>query len=296
MERARPTQARSRSLGALRTGGGKRVPLPAAAAAYALLAVVALVIAFPFFWMVATSLKKLPDVFVFSQVLPPEPQWGNYVNAWRKAPFARYFFNSAFTATAILVLQFATIIPAAYGFARLRFPGREALFILVLATMMVPVQVTFIPTFVIISRLGWKDTYLALIVPFATSAFGIFLLRQSFRQVHQSFVDAARLDGCGHLGVMRHVMVPQTVPALITFGLFSFVAHYNDLFWPLVATESQQMRTITMGLASFIEFEGGTRWNELMVASLLSMLPLILLFLAAQRFFIKGVASSGIKG
>lgn len=296
MGQTRLERIQTRSLGSRRSSGGTRIAPLAAVAIYALLAAMALVVGAPFFWMLATSLKKLPDVFVFSQVLPPEPQWGNYLTAWHKAPFARYFFNSAFTAVAILVLQFATIIPAAYGFARLRFPGRDLLFILVLATMMVPVQVTFIPAFVLISRLGWKDTYLALIVPFATSAFGIFLLRQAFLQIHQSFVDAARLDGCGHLGVMRHVMMPQTAPALITFGLFSFVAHYNDLFWPLVVTESQQMRTITMGLASFIEFEGGTRWNELMVASLFAMLPLILLFLATQRFFIKGMASSGIKG
>ncbi len=286
----------TRSSGLRRSGGGTRTAPLAVVAVYALLTVMALVVGLPFFWMLATSLKKLPDVFVFSQVLPPEPQWGNYVSAWRKAPFARYFFNSAFTAVAILVLQFATIIPAAYGFARLRFPGRDLLFILVLATMMVPVQVTFIPAFVIISRLRLTDTYLALIVPFATSAFGIFLLRQAFLQVNQAFVDAARLDGCSHLGVMRHVMVPQNAPALVTFGLFSFVAHYNDLFWPLVVTESNRMRTITLGLARFIEFEGGTRWNELMAASLFAMLPLILLFLVAQRFFIKGLASSGIKG
>jgi multiple sugar transport system permease protein/sn-glycerol 3-phosphate transport system permease protein len=162
--------------------------------------------------------------------------------------------------------------------------------------MMVPVQVTFIPTFVIISRLGWKDTYLALIIPFMTSAFGIFLLRQAFLQVPQDFIDAARLDGCSHLQVMRHVMVPLSLPSLITFGLFSFVSHYNDLFWPLVATDSQEMRTIPMGLASFIQYEGGTRWNELLAASIFSMLPLIVLFLFTQRFFIKGVASSGLKG
>jgi ABC-type glycerol-3-phosphate transport system permease component len=286
----------ARAAGLLHQGAGTR-PAPAGALMlYALLTAVALVVGFPFFWMLTTSLKPLPDVFRFDQVLPSPPQWQNFPIAWSKAPFARYFFNSAFTAAAILTLQFLTIIPAAYGFARLRFPGRDLLFLLVLATMMVPVQVTFIPVFVIISRLGWKDSYLALIVPFATSAFGIFLMRQAFKQVHQAFVDAARLDGCGHLGVIRHVMVPQNLPSLITFGLFSFVAHYNDLFWPLVATDSVQMRTITMGLASFIEFEGGTRWNELLAASLFTMLPLIVLFLLAQRFFIQGIASSGIKG
>lgn len=273
-----------------------RVKWPVALALYTVLGLMTLVAGLPFFWMVITSLKELPFVFDFSQLIPPDPQWQNYSRAWNSAPFARYFFNSTFTALAILVLQFATIIPAAYGFSRLNFPGRDALFLVVLATMMVPVQVTFIPTFVIISRLGWKDTYLALIVPFMTSAFGIFLLRQAFLQVPQDFIDAARLDGCRTLQVMRHVMVPLNAPALITFGLFSFVTHYNDLFWPLIATDSAEMRTIPMGLASFIEFEGGTRWNDLLAASLFSMLPLLVLFIFTQRYFIKGVTSSGLKG
>ncbi|MFN8523972.1 MAG: carbohydrate ABC transporter permease [Chloroflexota bacterium] len=263
---------------------------------YAVLLIATLGTALPFFWMLSTSLKSLPEVFDFARLLPAEPQWTNYGQAWSRASFGRYFFNSTVTSLGILALQFATIIPAAYGFARLRFPGRDALFVVVLITMMVPVQVTFIPTFVLVSWLGWKDTYLALIVPFATSAFGIFLLRQSFRQVAQDFVDAARLDGCGHPGVMWHVMVAQCVPTLVTFALFSFVAHYNDLFWPLVATESDSMRTITLGLRRFIEFEGGTRWNELLAACTFAMAPLLGLFIATQRFFVKGVASSGLKG
>jgi ABC-type glycerol-3-phosphate transport system permease component len=267
-----------------------------AVAVYVLLSAMALVIGLPFLWMLVTSLKLPGDVFNFAQLLPPEPQWGNYARAWQKAPFGLYLFNSTFTSVAILLGQYVTIIPAAYGFSRLRFPGRDALFVLVLATMMVPIQITFIPTFVVISWLDWKDTYFALIVPFVTSAFGIFLLRQSFLQVPQDFLDAARLDGCGHLGVMRHVMVPLNAPTLITFGLFSFVYHFNDLFWPLVVTESDALRTAPMGLASFIEFEGGTRWNELLAASLFSMLPLVILFILAQRFFIRGIAAGGLKG
>ena len=277
-------------------GAGGRMPPIAVILIYAALTLTALVVGVPFLWMISTSLKPLPEVFLLTHPLPSQIQWENYVRAWNAAPFGRYLFNSTFTAVAILVCQFATIIPAAYGFARLRFPGRDGLFLVVLATMMVPVQVTFIPAFVTISTFGWKDTYAALIVPFATSGFGIFLLRQSFRQVHQDFLDAARLDGCGHLGIMRHVMVPQNLPTLITFGLFSFVAHYNDLFWPLVVTESDRMRTITLGVRSFIDYEGSTRWNELMAACVFSMLPLVVLFLCTQRFFIRGVASSGLKG
>lgn len=284
------------SLRRAQRGIGERAPLSTAIIAYLILGGMAIVIGFPFFWMLMTSLKKVADVFVATQVFPPDPQWGNYVTAWNKAPFDRYLFNSTFTAIAILLGQFATIIPAAYAFGRLDFPGRDLLFVLILATMMVPIQVTFIPAFVIISDLGWKNSYMALIVPFLTSAFGIFLLRQSFKQIHQDFLDAARLDGCGHLGVMRHVLVPLTMPTLITIGLFSFVYHFNDLFWPLIVTDSQLMRTMPMGLSTFIEFEGGTQWNELLAASVFSMAPLILVFLFAQRFFIKGIASTGLKG
>jgi len=293
-----PAKPFSERLGALARvqGVGGGVPPLAALLVYIALTVMALIVAVPFLWMLSTSLKPLQEVFILTQLLPSEVRWDNYVKAWNAAPFGRYLFNSTFSALAILVCQFATIIPAAYGFARLRFPGRDVLFMVVLATMMVPVQVTFIPAFVTISTFGWKDTYAALIVPFATSGFGIFLLRQAFLQVHQDFLDAARLDGCNHLGIMRHVMLPQNMPTLITFGLFSFVAHYNDLFWPLVVTESERMRTITLGVRSFIDFEGATRWNELMAACVFSMLPLIVLFLCTQRFFIKGVASTGLKG
>lgn len=286
--------ARSRHL--ITGGVGNRPGLIAAGSVYLVLVLIALLVGLPFFWMLVASLKPIQDVFNFSQWLPLPPQWQNYSNALQKASFERYLFNSTFSSVAILLGQYLTIIPAAYAFARLEFPGREIIFLVVLATIMVPIQVTFIPAFVVIAALGWKDTYWALIMPFITSAFGIFLLRQAFRQVPQDFVDAARLDGCGHLGVMRHVMVPMTVPTLITFGLFSFVAHFNDLFWPLIVTDSDAMRTVPMGLANFIEFEGGTRWNDLLAASLIGMFPLVVLFLFTQRFFIKGIASGGLKG
>lgn len=265
-------------------------------AIYGIVGMLALLVSIPFFWMLVTSLKEAQYAFDFRQILPPEAQWQNYRAAWERAPFARYFFNSTFVAVAVLCLQFLTIIPASYAFSRLSFPGRNLLFFLILATMMVPAQVTFIPSYVLLSRLEWRDTYPGLILPFATSAFGIFLLRQAFTQVPQDYLDAARLDGCTHLGVIRHVMLPLSMPTLITFGLFSFVSRYNDLFWPLIVTDSPQMRTIPVGLVSFIEFEMGTRWNELMAASTFSMLPLIILFLLTQRFFIKGIANGGLKG
>ena len=253
----RPSQPPVERLADLpRPGRRTSVPVMTALLVYLALTVTALIVAVPFLWMLSTSVKPLDEVFILTQPIPSQFRFDNYWKAWNAAPFGRYLFNSTFTALAILVLQFATIIPAAYGFGRLRFPGRDVLFMIVLGTMMVPVQVTFIPAFVTISTFGWKDTYAALIVPFATSGFGIFLLRQAFLQVHQDFLDAARLDGCSHLGIMRHVMIPQNMPTLITFGLFSFVAHYNDLFWPLVVTESERMRTITLGRAYLHRLRG----------------------------------------
>ena len=263
---------------------------------YTVLGVATLIVSVPFVWMLATSLKEARLAFDFTQLLPAVPQWNSYASAWSRAPFARYFLNSILSASLVVALQYATIIPAAYGFARLAFPGRNALFLVILATMMVPAQVVLVPDFVLISRLGWRDTYLALVIPFMTSAFGIFLLRQAFSQIPQDFLDAARLDGCSHFGVMRHVMVPFSTPTLITFGLFSFVSRYNDLFWPLIATDSDSMRTVPVGLVSFYQFDGTTRWNELMAASVVSILPLVVLFLFTQRFFIKGIASGGLKG
>lgn len=286
----------AQSVRRMQSGIGERIPFTTAAMIYISLAVVGIIIAFPFLWMVVTSLKEAREAYNFAQFFPTNPRWSNYLEAWNRAPFGRYLFNSAFTAVAILVGQFSTIIPAAYGFSRLQFPGRNLLFYLFLATMMVPIQVTFIPAFILISELGWKDTYMALIIPFFTSAFGTFLLRQAFLQIPQDFLDAARLDGASHLRIMWHVMVPLTIPTLITFGLFSFIYHFNDLFWPLIVTDSTLMRTMPMGLAYFVDIDGGTNWGHLMAASVFSLLPLVLVFLFAQRFFIKGIASAGLKG
>lgn len=263
---------------------------------YGLLIGLALLISIPFLWMVSTSLKESQTVFDFSRLWPTVLRWENYRVAWEQAPFGRYFLNSGIVSISVLLCQFATIIPAAYAFARMRFPGRDVLFILILATMMVPAQVTFVPTFVLISRLHWRDTYMALIAPFVTSAFGIFLLRQAFSQVSQEYIDAARLDGCSHLGVIRFVMLPICAPTLITFGLFSFVGRYNDVFWPFIATDSDAMRTLPIGLMNFIALEGSTQWNQLMAASVFTMLPLLILFLLTQRYFIRGIAAGGLKG
>jgi multiple sugar transport system permease protein/sn-glycerol 3-phosphate transport system permease protein len=255
--------------------------------------------AFPFLWMIITSFKAFNQVFILPPNFLPFPlHWSNYIAAWNSAPFGLYMFNSIFTTVVIVAIQLITSVLAAYAFARLKFRGKNVLFLIVLATMMVPIQVTFIPNFLVLHELGWLNSYMALIAPFSASAFGIFLLRQAFMQVPQELEEAARLDGCGPVGIVRHVMMPLSRSALLTLTLFNVIWHYNDFFWPLIATNSDQFRTLQVGLSSMISAEGGaqgTQWNLVMAASTIIILPLFILFIAVQKHIVKGISTTGIK-
>lgn len=264
-----------------------------------LLLMTGLLMALPFVWMFSTSFKAYDEVFVFPPTFVPDQfRWLNYVEAWKSAPFGQFFFNSIFTTVIIVVVQLISSVLAAYAFARLRFKGKNILFVLVMATMMIPIQVTFIPNFLIIKQLDWFDTYLALTLPFAANAFGIFMIRQAFMQVPKELEEAAKLDGCSHFQMIRHVMVPLSSASIITFGLFSFIWHYNDFFWPLIATNSEELRTLQVGLSSLITEEGGqegTQWNLIMAAASIVILPLLVLFAFVQKFIVKGIATTGLK-
>lgn len=265
----------------------------------AVLGLLAFLMVFPFLWMVVTSFKEFNQVFVLPPSFIPHPiHWENYIAAWQSAPFGMYFFNSIFTTVVIVALQLVSSILAGYAFARLNFKGKTLLFLMVLATMMVPIQVTFIPNFLVLHQLGWLDTYMALIAPFGASAFGIFLLRQAFMQVPKELEDAAKLDGCGTTLMIRHVMIPLSRSTLLTFILFSFIWHYNDLFWPLIVTNSDQLRTLQVGLSSMISNEGGvkgTQWNLVLAAATFILMPLIVLFFSVQKHVVKGISTTGIK-
>lgn len=264
---------------------------------HAALAFTVVVIAAPFAWMMSTSLKALPDVYRFPPQWIPSPiQWDNYPAAWRAAPFGRFFFNSVVVTFSIVAIQLVTSSLAAYVFARLRFPGRDTIFLMFLATLMVPVQVTVVPVFVILKVFGWLDAYPSLIVPFAASAFGTFLLRQSFLAIPQELTDAARIDGASHLQTLMHVMLPLARPALVTFALLSFTWRWNDYFWPLIVTNSVHMRTVPVGLVLMRASEGGVQWHLVMAATVMAIAPVMLVFLVAQRQFVQGVATSGLKG
>jgi multiple sugar transport system permease protein len=251
--------------------------------------------AFPFLWMVLTSLKTAGEALAFPPTLAPAvPQWSNYAEAWSAAPFTRYFANTLFVASAVTLLVVMTALFAGYAFAWLEFPGRRLLFGLYLATMMIPFEVVLIPNFLLVSHLGWYDRYQALILPWGANVFAVFLLTQLFRSVPRDYLEAAQLDGCGHWQFMWRVAAPLARPALATAGLFAFLGSWNSLLWPLLVTQNDTMRPIELGLRYFVEAEG-PRPHLLMAASTLAMLPILALFFLAQRTFIEGV-SAGVKG
>lgn len=279
-----------------RTGAWWAKHIASRTVTYTILTVGAVVVMFPFVWMILTSLKNIFEAIAVPPIFfPKEWLWRNYVDAWNAAPFPRYFANTLFIAVATTGGMLLTSVPAAYAFARMRFPGRNALFLLFLATMMIPAEVTLIPNYITVFRLGWMDKYPALIVPFIADVFGIFLLRQFFMSVPDDLHDAAKLDGCGHGRFLWYVALPLSVPALITVGIFQFLGSYNALLWPLLVTQSPNMRPIQVGLTVF-QSENQTDVNLQAAASAFITLPVILLYLAAQRRFIEGIARSGLKG
>lgn len=259
-----------------------------------MIAVISAVI--PVFWTVSTSLKPLQEVYAYPpKWIPSQFMWQNYVTAWNAAPFDRYALNSLIVTSVILISQLVFAALAAYVFARLQFPGRELIFMAFLATMMVPTQVLVVPSFLIFKYLGWIDTYMALTVPFLVNAFGTFLIRQSFLSVPEDLVDAARIDGAGHGRIIWNVLVPVSKPAFVSFALLTFTWRWNDYFWPLIMTNSTEMRTLPVGLVFLRTSEGSIQWNVVMAAAVFVIAPVILLFLAFQRYFVQGVIASGIK-
>ena len=211
-------------------------------------------------------------------------------------PFARFLWNTILVATCVVLGQLAFCSLAGYGFARLQFRGREALFFLFLATMMIPGQVTMIPAFLIVRSFGWLNTYLALIVPGLSSAFGIFLMRQFFLSLPSELDDAARLDGCSEFGLYWRIALPLSAPALATLAAFAFIATWTEFFWPLLVTSSTEMRTLEVGLSLFKDSFGTTNWPLQMAAAVLTLIPVLVVFLLTQRFFVRGIAMTGLKG
>lgn len=264
---------------------------------HGLLILALLIVIVPVAWTVSTSLKPAAEVYAYPpRWIPSQLVWQNYVDAWNAAPFDRYAINSIIVTGTIMVSQLIFGALAAYVFARLEFPGRDLIFIAFLATMMVPTQVLVVPTFLIFNVFGWINEYPALIAPFLVSAFGVFLIRQSFLTVPQDLVDAARIDGAGHSRIIWNVLIPVSKPAFVSFALLTFTWRWNDYFWPLIMTNSTNMRTLPVGLVFLRTSEGSINWNVVMAATVFVIAPIMLLFVLLQKYFVQGVTQSGIKG
>ena len=268
--------------------------------AYATLCATALLMITPFLWMILTSLKTQQEAFQFPPTLLPATLiWENYTQLFTLVPFGRYFLNTLLVTGLVVVGQLFISSLAAYAFARLKFFGRDTIFLFYLATMMVPFQVTLIPLYLLVFELGWVNTYWGLIAPGLSSAYGIFLLRQSFLTMPEELSDAARIDGATEFGIFWRVFLPLSGPALATLGVFAFLGTWTDLLWPLLIVRDERLRTLELGLAYFnssIPAFVQPNWPILMAAAVVVMLPIIVVYLFTQRYFTEGIAISGVKG
>jgi len=263
---------------------------------YLVLILGAVYAALPFVWMLLTSLKTRGEALRDPPTLLPKVwHFDNYLNAWRAAPFERYFLNTFFICFVVVVGVAITSTLAAYAFARMDFYGRNVIFVLILSTLMIPFETIIIPNFIILKHLHWLNTYAALIVPWIASVFSVFLMRQYISQLPQDLFDSAALDGAGHLRILWSIVVPLMRGPLAAVMLFAFLGSWNSLLWPLIVTNSQSLRPIQLGLSVFIN-QDANEPTLLMAASAFTIAPIVLLYFVAQRQFMEGFASSGLKG
>ena len=270
--------------------------------AYVALTIGSITMVLPFAWMISTSLKPYSSVFIFNikdvQWIPSPIYWNNYIDVWKVVPFAKFYVNSLFVTACVTIGQLFTSALAAYAFARLRFPGRDKLFFAYLATMMIPGSVTMIPVFALMRVFGWIDSYKALILPAVFTAYGTFLLRQFFITIPRDLEDAAKIDGCSLWGIFWNVILPLSKTALATLTIFVALGNWVSFMWPLLVTNSIEKRTLPIGLAYFQELyqHAQPNWGLLMAGSVVATIPLIVIFIFNQRFFVEGVKLQGIKG
>ncbi len=252
---------------------------------------------FPFYWMVATSLKTLSESLQSPPTwFPQHAEFANYANAFHAAPFGRYLFNTLFIAGITVICNLLTSVLAAYSFATLEFPGKRVIFAILLTTLMIPFEVTLIPNFILIKNLHLYNTYWAQIVPWAAGTFGIFLVRQFFLSIPKEIFEAAVIDGAGPWGILWKVAVPLARPALVTLALFSFIGSWNSFVWPLIVTTKTSVRPIQVGLSQLTNEAGNNNFPLMMAGTALTIIPIAILYFFVQRQLIEGVASSGVKG
>ncbi len=261
---------------------------------------VTLIMVFPLYWMLVTSLKTEAEVLTLTPTFWPESlQWSNYVFAWNSVDFLRFMFNTLYVTFWNLLIQTVVGVLAAYGFARGRFPCKNLLFLLVLSAMMIPSQVTFIPIYVMIANLGWVDTFAGLILPGTVSAYLIFMLRNNFMSVDQSYLDAGRVDGLGILGTIWYVLIPMCRASVITTSLVSFINGWNNYFWPKILSKSDETRLISVALVKMKNMweglAGSGFYNTVMAGVAISIIPVVLVFAFNQKYMLKGYSKNAMK-
>jgi ABC-type glycerol-3-phosphate transport system permease component len=269
---------------------------------YLIAIVTAVIFGLPFIWTIGSSLKPITELFIFPPTLwPTTPRWQNYQDVFTIAPFLRFILNTVIITGLAMFGQILSASAVAYGFSRFRFPGRDGLFLLVLGTMMLPWQVTIVPTFLLFRYFGWINTYLPLIIPsyFGGGAFFIFLLRQFFMTIPRDLDEAAKIDGASSVRVFWNIILPLSTAAIATVAIFSFIEHWNDFIGPLIYLNTTTKFTVSLGLRYFVAnpFESDEpREAILMAASLIVAAPPLILFFAAQKYFVQGIVTTGLKG
>ena len=258
-----------------------------------------LIIVFPFYWMIITSLKTSEELLRPVPTLwPLKFQWKNYIDVFKMAPFGQYILNTIIMTTGVMTLQIVIGSFAAYGFSKGKFPGRDILFIVVLGALMVPIQVTFVPIYVMIAKLNWINTFAGLIVPNAVSAYTIFMLRQTFKSVDDAFIEAAQLEGLGRIGIIFRILIPLRKPTMLTVTIITFIDSWNAYFWPKIATTTPLRRTIALGVYELKRSYAGLETmnqNQIMAGAVVTVIPIIILFVLLQKYILTGFSKVASK-
>lgn len=260
---------------------------------------ITIIMVFPIYWMIISSLKSSDELLqAVPSLWPNRFQWSNYSSVLEMAPFDIYFYNTIVMTAGTMILQMILGILAAYGFSKGNFPYKNTLFVVVLGALMIPIQVTFVPTYVMMARLEWMNTFKALIIPNAVSAYSIFMLRQAFMTVDNSYIEAAKVDGMGRMGVIFRIMVPMCKPTIVTIGLITFINEWNSYFWPKVITTKPAMRTIAIGVYELKRSYAGLETmntNQIMAGAVMAIIPIVILFMQAQKYLLTGFSKAAMK-
>ncbi|MDD9310103.1 carbohydrate ABC transporter permease [Cytobacillus firmus] len=268
----------------------KRIPL------YAFLILGSIGMLVPFVWMISSALKPNNEIFTSPPTfLPKDANWGNFITAWNSGDFTQYFINTSIISVLTTVITLFICSLAGYTFAKFNFMGKKLLFLLFLGTMMIPMQVIMIPIFLMMSKIGLLNSYWSVILPLVANAYGVFLMRQFMSTIPTELMEAARIDGCSEFRIFWQIILPLTKPALVTLGILTFLGAWNEFLWPLIMLDSPDMMTLQVALTQF-QGQYEVKWNLLMAASALSMIPIALIFIVFQRYLVEGIASSGVKG